>query len=246
MVHGVGGGASGFGFRVPSSRASGGGRRRSGCSEAGVVVPPNATLDKRRRSTISIGHVDVCPAYKSRVGVRKERNKLRLKLRARAPNRLDAAPNRFAARPDSTPCRTGPTGSNQHHAPRTAAAPPPPRKRHTRSGRPDSWSEDGSEGVVSWRCQSIQEIGAAEARTQCLQTQRPSTLPPPPSPDRATRRAARTIALPPPHPHLRKARRSSRTASQPLPRPHRRTVARCRHGLWRGVVRRPPHPRHAG
>ena len=65
---------------------------------------------------VSIGHVDVCPAYKSRVGVRKERNKLRFKLRARAPNRLDAAPNRFAARPDSTPCRTGPTGSNQSDA----------------------------------------------------------------------------------------------------------------------------------
>lgn len=65
---------------------------------------------------VSIGHVDVCPMYKSRVGVRKERNKLRFKLRARAPNRLDAAPNRFAARPDSTPCRTGPTGSNQSDA----------------------------------------------------------------------------------------------------------------------------------
>ena len=39
-------------------------------------------------------------------------------------------------------------------APHTTATPPPHRKRHTRSGRPDSWSKDGSEGEVSWRSQA--------------------------------------------------------------------------------------------
>ena len=47
---------------------------------------------------------------------KKETNYVLNYARVRAPNRLDAAPNRFAARPDSTPCRTGPTGSNQSDA----------------------------------------------------------------------------------------------------------------------------------